>query len=80
MDISEVQAVQIVCLINQGLLSQRHVASTLELSNNFNNVWLLVKKIKNDLLFNKVFIGGSIFLHSSVIIVLKDSSCPIDDY
>ena len=45
MDISEVQAVQIVCLINQGL-SQRQVASTLSISNNFNNVWLLVKKSK----------------------------------
>ena len=45
MDISEVQAVQIVCLINQRL-SQQQVAIILAISNNFNNVWFLLKKLK----------------------------------
>ena len=43
MDISQVQAVQIVCLINQRLnqVNDKWQVPTLSITKNFNNMWLL---------------------------------------
>ena len=76
MDISEVQAVQIVCLINQGL-SQQQVAITLAISNNFNNVWFLVKKIKMIYYLIKILLVDRFFC-TSVILFINFVLSPID--